>query len=183
MRYKVALILLIAFVALMVAVNIPIINTGVVESGCTSFTHCIAPHPVYESLMDKYFPCTFNVCMINSVQTITLESARLTSGNPTKQTLQGGATVAIEFNNPGSATKLSSYNIWSPGNSSITLYQCSSNVSCVPLGTPPILSNSITYFDGSTVLYLSNPIISNETCNYVFNFANGQSISGVLTAN
>jgi hypothetical protein len=180
-KRKIVLALLIALISLVVLVNIPIINTGIIASGCTSFTHCTPPHPVYESLFEEYLPCTFSVCSVPP-QVVTLEFANLDSGSATNQSYRGTASVAAAFNNPASATKLSSYELWSPGNASMTMYECTSSSSCTPLGNAPILANSVTYFNDSTVLYLSNKIVLNETYNYIFNFANGQSVSGTLNA-
>jgi hypothetical protein len=180
----VALSLLSALAFLGIFANLPIVNTGTIEPGCSSFTKCTPPHYVYESLLDKYFPCTFQICLDSSVKTITLSEWNLSSGTATTQNLQGTAHFVIAFNNPGATTKISSYSL-SPGtNASLTLYQCSSSISCTALSSPTIPANRVTSFDtAATMFYISRNISSGEEYNYVFNFANGQSISGTVRAN
>ena len=185
MRYKVALIFLIAVVSLTVAVNLPVINTGIIASGCSSFTRCTPPHPVYESLFSKFFPCTFSVCS-HPPTVVTLSLFQLSAGTPTNQDSRGTAGFVVAFNNPGKATKLSSYSFSSIGNSStaITLYQCVSTTSCTAISDTSILADRVTSFTNETMMFhLSSTILQNQTYNYLFNFANGQSISGVVTAN
>jgi hypothetical protein len=181
-RHKIALVLLIALVSMVVVVNLPIINTGVIVSGCSSFSDCTSPHPLYESIAQEYclYVCMYACC----INVITLGFVTLYAGTASNTSSRGTAHLVVEFNNPASSTKLSSYSFWSPGNSSITFYQCSTSVSCVAISKLTLSGNSVTKFDNATnELYLSSDIISNETCNYVFNFANGQSVSGTVAAN
>jgi hypothetical protein len=181
-RYKIALVLLMALVSLVVVVNLPIINTGVIASGCSSFSNCTQPHPVYESIAQEYclYGCLYACCP----DVITLEFVTLYAGIASNISFRGTAHLVVGFNNPASSTRLSSYSFWTPGNSSINFYQCSTYVSCTALSKPTLSGNSVTKFDNATSeLYLSSDIISNETYNYVFNFTNGQSVSGTIRAN
>lgn len=184
-RYKVTLVFLIALVSLAVALNLPIINTGIIASGCSSFTRCTPPHPVYESLLSKYFPCMFSVCSSTPLM-VTLFLFQLSAGTSTNQDSRGTASFAVAFNNPGKTTQISSYSFSSTGNysASITLYQCVTSLSCTSVSRANISADRVTSFaNETTMFYPSSTIFRNQTYNYIFNFANGQSISGTVTAN
>jgi hypothetical protein len=175
-RHKVALGLFIALLSLAIVVNLPLINTGVTETDCNQ-GNC-SSHAVYQSIAQEgcFYGCMITCC----VATITLEYATLSSGTATTPTSRGTANLFIGFNNPGSTTKIISFNI---PDSNITVYQCPSPSSCEVVSTPTIAANSITGFNTTaTAYYFSMSIISNGTYNYVVAFANGQSVSGTLTA-
>ncbi len=183
-RYKVGLGLLIGLISLTVIVNLPMISIGITETDC-SISGCNT-HVVYESISQVYFPCTFSTCIgTGNVRTVMLEYATLSSGTASTSQGRGTANLTARFNNPGSTTTISSVTFAGNGSSTtpMTVYQCPSAVSCDAVSSPSIAANSVTEFNTtSTAFYFSTNITSGATYNYVFNFANGQSVSGSLKA-
>ena len=182
-RYKVGLGLLIGLISLTLIVNLPMISTGFTETDCSS-SGCNT-HVVYDSILQEYFPCGFGFTPCpGGLAVITLDYPNLSSGTASTLQSRGRAILTVAFNNPGSATTISSVTIAGNGSStSMTVYQCPSAVSCNLVSSPTIAANSITGFNTTaTAFYFSTNITSGATYNYIFNFANGQSVSGSLKA-
>jgi hypothetical protein len=177
--YKLVLGLSITIISLAIAVNLPIINTGVIETDCgPQIPESCSTQTIYRSIALEY--CWYGCLVVEGVPTVTLEYATLYSGAASSVTRRGTAFLVIGLNNPGSATKVISFNI---PDSNITVYQCPSLTSCVAPATTTVAAKSITGFNTSaTEFYFSTKIISNETYNYVIAFSDGQSISGTLRA-
>ena len=117
-----------------------------------------------------------------NVKTITLSSGTLFSGSSAAITAgtcpAGVPQLEVSLNNPGSATTVTSVTINGGGISSAPTVFAGSTCTALPAtvngGSTPV--TSLTFSVSSQAL------ASGSQYNYVINFANGQSVQGVLTA-
>jgi hypothetical protein len=141
----------------------------------------VALTPIVILNLASYLSCTPGCD--NSVKTLTISSATLFAGSPSSANHQGTSKLEVVFNNPGSQTEIISMFVTTPSNSSVTIYQCQSAVSCGALTDVELSAGTNAYFNTpSTIFYLSSNIVQGEAYNYDFNFANGQSVFGSLVA-
>jgi len=180
-KITITICVVVCLLVILIAVNQPLVVTGATYLQC-NFDGC-STHTVYESYIDYWFPCEFQLCT-HSVETISLASATLFSGTGTSPSQEGTARIEMTFTNPGSQTKIISLQIKSASASStILFYQCQTETSCSSPTQLTLTAGSDTAFDSpSTIFYLSQNITSGVSYNYIFNFANGQSLSGALVA-
>lgn len=135
----------------------------------------------------------------SNVKTVTLASATLYAGtNSTSRASNGGnlgtSYFVFALNNPGSSSTVTSVTMTGSGIASISSWVNSTKYTVFGTNAPAGAANDYTTLTGGIVssytLYpafvsattASNNILSGQLYNYVINFANGQSVSGVLTA-
>jgi hypothetical protein len=112
------------------------------------------------------------------------QSAVLYSGTASTSSSRGSAVFAVSISDPRSLTAISSITITGASFQSLpNIFECSNQTYCTPFDHVPLPSGKVSSFDtNTTAFYISSPIVVNETYNFVINFANGQSVSGSLTA-
>ena len=113
----------------------------------------------------------------------------LYSGTASSSTSRGSAALTVEMTNPGGATGIESISLGGNGFSSPAIvFQCSNKTACFPIHgifpfSAPLAAEKVTYFEtNTTAFYPSGEIIAGDSYSYVLSFFNGQSVSGVLTA-
>jgi hypothetical protein len=129
-------------------------------------------------------------CCINNVQVIAIRSATLEPGPTESSASQTTATFAFSIYNPGSITYIRSLTLWSTSLSSgpvnITSWvnegnPTSSIIFSVNSSANTLASGKTTDFTYRPQTQTSVNIMSKQTYDYLFKFANGQWLNGSLT--
>jgi hypothetical protein len=174
--------MLVVMIAILIATNLPIIPSAS-WYGCDPVGGCYT-HTDYQSFMQDQCMYPY-VCMCacgGGAPTITLAAALLYSGTPSSPTHRGSGMLKVVFNNPGEKTEISSIEITSTNTTSIAVYECQSPTFCSGAVNLVMAGGSIDAFNSTSSLYFSQAIVPRAIYDYVFNFANGQSVSGDLIA-
>jgi flagellin-like protein len=125
----------------------------------------------------------------SNVKTVTLSSATLYGGTELL-TGEGTSYISFSLNNPGSSTEITSMTITSSASGFTAVSQFYFNnggvSTAVVFAQNGGAGNALGGGQVSTYTFYSygaaQSIVTGQEYNYVINFANGQSVSGVLTA-
>jgi hypothetical protein len=139
----------------------------------------IAATIVFSLVVGSY---AFSVFSSNT-KGIKLVTAVLTSGTATSPTSEGVANFALSIRNDGTSRFVKSIVLSGGGlTSAPTVYQCATSTSCSVLSSPSVPAGSVSNFLGTGAFYIGVVLTGGAVYSYQINFDDGETITGLLTA-
>lgn len=179
---RIVLGVLISTLSLAMILNFPLVETSVAyncsyyASNMSALSDCTA-EPNYETILQAINPCVYGCEKGASVPSITLFPATLHFGNASTFHMRGSAYLS----RTSESVIADEYIFTSSNGTSIELYSLQQSGVCSSIIRAIIPSEGNVGLFNAT-FYLSSVIEQGAQYNYEFAFANGQSVSGELTA-